>query len=184
MPKPGISRSQVRAALARALAGTAPGSGHARLLAAALGPATQASRPPAEVAVRALLARAQVPTPAAVAGQLVAFDHHRAAVTAREQRRQARRAPDASEAARAATLVAEHWQVHGHGPTWRALGRAMGWPPLEVASTIRGLAALGWLTLGEAPRSLRPGPRLGPSPDLVGCAASRPAGRSPAPTGA
>lgn len=176
-PKQGICRRQVTAALAKALAVTDPGSAHARLLAAALGPATQAPRPAAEVAVRRLLARAQVPTAAAVGGQLAALDQHQATVAAREYRRQSLRAPDSGEAARAATVVAEHWQAHGHGPTWRALGRAMRWPPLEVESIIRGLAGLGWLTIGEQPRSLQPGPNLAPAARIASRAVPSPAGR-------
>jgi hypothetical protein len=165
-PKPGISRSQVTAALAKALAITVPGSSHGRLLAAALAPVAENPRPATEVAVRLLLARGQVPTAAGVAGQVVAYDQRKAAMAARERRRKALRAPDSSDGPRAAMLVAEHWRAHGHGPTWRALGRAMGWSSQEVGSIVRGFAKAGWLSLGDEPRSLRPGPHLrrGPTP--------------------
>jgi hypothetical protein len=63
-------------------------------------------------------------------------------------------------------LVAEHWHAHGHGPTWRALGRAMGWPSHEVGSIVHAFAKDGWLTVDDEPYSLRPGPQLrkGPAP--------------------
>jgi hypothetical protein len=163
----GISFSQVTAALTKALAATAPESSHGRLLLAALAPTTKTAgttgtpQPAAEVAVRLLLGRGQVPTAAAVVGQVASFDQRKAATAAREQRRKQLLSSDGP---RAATLVNEHWQAHGHGPTWRELGRAMGWPSGEVALTVRALAKAGWLTVGSEARSLRPGPQVRQEP--------------------
>jgi len=61
----GVSRRQVAAALAKALATAGPASPHGQLLIAALTP-TAAARPAAQWAVRLLLGDGQVPTPAAV----------------------------------------------------------------------------------------------------------------------
>ena len=152
------------AALAKAFAATVPDSPHDRLLSAALAPTAESAetpRPVAELAVRLLLGRGQVPTAAAVAGQLATFDQRKAAMAAREQRR---KQLQSSDGPRAATLVAGHWQAHGRGPTWRELGRAIGWPQREVALTVRALAKAGWLTVGDEPRSLRPGPQVRQEP--------------------
>jgi hypothetical protein len=129
-------------------------------LIAALTPSNGKPRPAAEAAVRFLLGHGQVPTVAAVAAQLATFERHKAAMAAREQRRKQLLALPPSDAAQAATLVADRWQAHGHGPTWHELGRAMGWPYEAVAATICALATAGWLVVGTEPRSLQPGPQM------------------------
>jgi hypothetical protein len=145
-------------ALARVLATTPPGSGHGRLVNAALTPRTkeakaQGPRPPAEKALRSLLRLGQTPTPEAVASMVDALQRQQTAAAARTARAAARVQVDGLRAAQA---VADHWQAHGCGPTWRGLARQMGWPGQDAAATIRALAAAGLIETGTTPRSLRP----------------------------
>jgi hypothetical protein len=53
------------------------------------------------------------------------------------------RVPLPEEAARAILLIALHRRRHGVGPSWRALGRALGWPNSENYRRMRALARHG-----------------------------------------
>ena len=65
---------------------------------------------------------------------------------------------------RAAEVVAAAWAAHDSGPTWTDLGRAMGWRKARCREwAIPLLEQAGWLTTGDEPRSLRPGPKAGGS---------------------
>jgi hypothetical protein len=86
-----VDLDQAVAALARVLAAHPPGSPHGGLLGAALRPRSPAEkqagpRPPAEVAVRALLRCGQTPTPRAVAAE--AERRHARAVSRAARREQ------------------------------------------------------------------------------------------------
>ena len=115
-----VDRDQAAAALARAFAAYPPGSPHGGLLGAALQPRSPAEkqagpRPPAEVAVRALLTRGQVPTPKAVAAE--AERRHARAVSRSIRHAEAaeRLRPWLAEAVPVvAALVAEHQARHGY----------------------------------------------------------------------
>ncbi len=166
-PRRFTSREAPAAALAKVLVVTPPDSPHGRLLGAVL--RAKPGRPVAELpaehrAVRELLRRGIPPTPAAVAGELANLERRRQAEADSEARV---RAIVAADGPRAAALVAEVWQATGAGPTWGELGRALGWRfkgaehrrNRDRDRAVRGLAAAGWLIVGDAPRSLRPGPK-------------------------
>ncbi len=155
-PARGVDRDQVRLALARALALTSPVSAHGQLLTAALRPHPGGQRPAAQQAARSLLRRGETPTAAAVATLLDGQQRHQAATAARTARVAGYVERDGQ---RAAQTVADYWQQHGCGPTWRELARLLGWPELDADVTVKALAAAGWLEPGSEPRSLRPGRR-------------------------
>ncbi len=61
---------------------------------------------------------------------------------------------------RAARVVAQALDAFGTAPTWRELGKAMGWKvPAQREWAVPWLVERGWLTIGTEPRSLRPGPK-------------------------
>jgi hypothetical protein len=157
-PRRGVTGDQMALALARVLDTTPPASDHGRLLNAALTPRTREAkalgpRPAAEKALRALLRLGQTPTTAAVASALDGLQRQQTAAAARTARADARVQADGP---RAAQVVADHWQGHGCGPTWRQLCRLMGWPEQDAAATVRALAVAGLVEIGTTSRSLRP----------------------------
>jgi hypothetical protein len=117
-----VDLDQAAAALGRILAAYPPGTPHGALLGQALRPRSPAEkqagpRPPAEVAVRALLSHGQTPTPKAVAAE--AERRHARAVSrsVRRERDMERLRPLAEEAAPViAELAAEHERRYGHLP--------------------------------------------------------------------
>jgi hypothetical protein len=160
---PGVAEERQVAMLARVLGCYDPfGSGHGRLLAAALRPRNRKERdagprPAAEYAVRQLLARGEPPWPRAV----------QAAERVEQRRREHRQArcrqlvelaPTADRDGQAAAqLVADHWREHDRPPSPAELGEALGWPTPGVWALVHLLIEAGWLA-GHRGR-LRPGPR-------------------------
>jgi hypothetical protein len=147
-------------ALSRALAATAPKSGHGQLLFRTLrslqGPG---GKPQAddERAVWWLAQRGQTPSPGAVAARLAAAESARQ--TAAAVRAAVDRIAD-HDGPKAAAMVADIIARTGAGPTWRELAAVMGWPstPYEVRfAAVTRLVHAGWLESGTAERSLRPG---------------------------
>jgi hypothetical protein len=167
-PHPGVTRAKQVAALAAVLDATVPSSPHGRLLALACIPTDR--RPGGKTiehrAVRYLLRLGERPTVAAVAAMVARLereDRARPAPAPRPPR--APRGPRptdspaiAAQGPQAARVVAEHLAAKGAGPTWRELGRAMGWSYRQGQEAIYQLGRAGWLQFTRQPRSLRPGP--------------------------
>jgi hypothetical protein len=74
-------------------------------------------------------------------------------VSVRERRRGATRAPTLDDA-RALIAVEAFARKFGQGPTWRELGRLLGWPEAEAADRVRELLAVGLRYRRDEPRSL------------------------------
>jgi hypothetical protein len=145
---------QAAAAFGRALAVTAPKSPHGQLLIAALRPRPLADRSAAERAVHWLAARGETPTAGAVASRLEMIRVRRDG--AERRKGQADQLAD-RDAMKAAAHVGQVVTATGAGPTWTELGKAMGWPHDAKNAVITRLIRTGWLEIGQAPRSMRPG---------------------------
>lgn len=145
------------AAFGRALAATQPGSAHGKVLAAALRSADWHARPREERIVLGLARSGETPTAAALAARLGQLAAKRDRL--RRARDRARAIADRDGQA-ASACVARVVAETGAGPTWGELAAFCGWPRDKGLRqmVIRELAAAGWVTTGQAPRSLRPGP--------------------------
>jgi hypothetical protein len=141
-------------AFGRALAGTHPRSPHGQLLTAALQVRPWADRTLAERVCHWLARRGETPTARAVASRLeqAGGQEQRA-----EERQVLTKQLAERDGLRAAVYVAGIVRDTGAGPTWRELGRAMGWPGWAVPWVVGQLERDGWLTTGPAERALRPG---------------------------
>lgn len=70
------------------------------------------------------------------------------------------RADQERTGARVAALAAKARQQVGMGPTWREVGRVMGWDePWQWQLAMRRLERWGWIVTTPEARSLRPGPK-------------------------
>jgi hypothetical protein len=150
LPRPGGRRARQGSCHGRATVTARPPAGRRAEPAAA-------PRPAAQWAVRVLLCDGQAPTPAAVLARVAQRDQHERGMVTRAQAIAQR----LSDGPAVAALVARQWEAERYGPTWHELGHRLGWPYRQVGRSVRALAAVGWLTPGTAPRSLRPGPRFG-----------------------
>jgi hypothetical protein len=152
-------------ALARALlAAGGPDSPHGLFLAAALRRRTATERkrngprPDDQRAARRLVQWAQVPTHAAVVGEV---RNHQAWQVADQERQ--RRLPHLIErdGALVARFVADFRRRHGRGPSWGTVRRQMrhAWRVNDGDHILRALVREGWLVDTGEPGSLAPGPR-------------------------
>lgn len=109
-----------------------------------------------------LLARGQpVTRPAIATAVLGARARERRWATLRTQRGAFLAGLDADRTGpRLAALVDRCLERTGKAPTWREVGRVMGWSEAETSWAIAELRRLGWLFTGSEPRSLRPGRRF------------------------
>jgi hypothetical protein len=141
-------------AFGRALAGTHPRSSHGQLLTLALQARPWTDRTPGERACHWLARRGETPTAGAVASRL---EQARGQKQLAEERQVLTGQLAERDSLRAAVYVAGIVRDTGTGPTWRELGRAMGWPGWAAPWVIGLLERAGWLTTGAAERTLRPG---------------------------
>lgn len=96
----------------------------------------------------------QVPTAAAVSGEMAAMQEHEA-----RRDRLARLLDDASRVGReVAAYVHQHQQSHGDSPAWQQVAHHMGWPQGAADQIMPKLRQAGWITYDRQPRSLRLGP--------------------------
>lgn len=104
----------------------------------------------------------QVPTAAAVRGEMTALQAHDAR---RKRLKEATRSAmeDLSQAGSAAArYVQECRDGTGQGPSWLELGRHLGWQRETVQALMPRLRDAGWVMYDDQPGSLRPGPAVRP----------------------
>ncbi len=106
----------------------------------------------------------QVPTAAAVRGEMVAIgqSHDRRARLAQTRHQVLTDLSVAGHAA--ADFVQDYRAQHDTGPTWNQLRQHTGWPRDLVDETVRRLRAAGWLDFDDQPGSLRSGRAFQPEP--------------------
>jgi hypothetical protein len=113
----------------------------------------------AEVQAFARLVRlGQVPTPAAVRGEMVSLAASAARRRALKQARATVLDDLEGTGREAAAYVAAHRERTGAGPSWAELRRHTGWPREITDGLLGKLREAGWLTYDDEPGSLRPGP--------------------------
>jgi hypothetical protein len=151
-------------ALARALAAASPDSAHGRFLADSIRRRSKGEhkrnrrRSDAARAARRLIENAQVPTEAAVAGEV----RNAHAQQVADQERERRIAPLVeAHGGLVARFVADFRRRHQRGPSWRTVRLHMRhqWRQCDGDSIIRAMVTAGWLVDSGRPGSLAPGPR-------------------------
>lgn len=100
----------------------------------------------------------QVPTAAAVRGEMVAVLQSQERRRRVKQTRQQVLADVGATGLDAARYVQGYRDQHAVGPTWTDLRRHTGWPREVVDEALRLLRREGWLDFDDQPGSLRPGP--------------------------
>lgn len=109
------------------------------------------------MAKRWLLSRDQKVTKHAVAEAVLAARSREARWTALRAEEAEFRLEADRVGRRAAEIVAKCLDKTGKAPTWRELGRVLGWQERQIAPRIKYLRQLDWLRAGVEARSLRPG---------------------------
>jgi len=113
----------------------------------------------AQVAREALEEGGQRVTPAAVAARAAELERGYPGRLAWQATRRQWAAEALAIAPRAVVLVAQARRQVGKAPTWGELARVFGWLQFQRRSVaVRCLIRSGWLTAGQAPRSLEVGP--------------------------
>lgn len=100
----------------------------------------------------------QVPTAAAVRGEMVALE---VSELRRKQRRQVRDEEPLdldSVGSESARWVQQYRARTGHGPSWMELGQHNGWSREVVVRVLPRLRRAGWLQYDDRPGSLQDGP--------------------------
>ncbi|MBW3656201.1 MAG: hypothetical protein KY444_08835 [Gemmatimonadetes bacterium] len=100
----------------------------------------------------------QVPTEAAVAGEMAALQAHELRRRRGDQARRDVPADLMASGREAARYVQDVRDRTGHGPSWAQLGEHAGWSRSAGNAMIVQLRQAGWLRYDRQPGSLRAGP--------------------------
>lgn len=110
----------------------------------------------------------QVPTEAAVAGQIAAVQAHELRRRREEQAQRDVPADLTTIGREAARYVQDVRDRTGHGPSWGQLSEHAGWSRAAGNAMIVQLRQAGWLRYDRQPGSLRAGPAFTPEQQAVG----------------